>query len=303
MKDFATILFLLLYSTIAFANKIDRLKTTEDVEEFVKKIEPIFTKYKYLNYELLSTDKLTQKLNCHGIFRKWGIRNWEKVDINNDGNTDLIYIIESDNSFDSYLILDNGFYKYKNVRLSRNVFENCELFKPVKIDNKNYLQSYIIKHKAITSFEYEEVIRIDTLEYKYDNFVEIQDEPANYQIDTIKYSTSSCLGSCPIFNITITAKGEIFYKGEWYVEEEGKRTVANGKREFQLIKDILNSIKVKELENNYSVSWTDDQTSLLEIHFKDGQIKKIRDYGLQGTFGLATLYDRLKNIALTTNWD
>lgn len=221
MKNPAILLILLLFSPFASANKIDRLKTTEDVEEFVKEIEPIFTKYKYSKYEILSTGILLSKLNCQVIFEKLEIKNWEKIDINNDGHTDLIYIISSNNTFYSYIILDTGFNKYKNVLLSRNVFEDCELFKPIKINTKNHLLSYVIKQKEVGLMEYKEVIEIDTLKYKFHNFIEIQNKPADYQVKSIEYSTGGCYGSCPVFTIKLNAEGEIFYNGKWHVDEKG----------------------------------------------------------------------------------
>jgi len=58
---------------------------------------------------------------------------------------------------------------------------------------------------------------------------------------------------------------------------------------------------VKELKNNYSVNWTDDQTSTLTIIFKDHSRKVIRDYGMQGTFGLSAMYTKLKKIGAEWN--
>jgi hypothetical protein len=61
-------------------------------------------------------------------------------------------------------------------------------------------------------------------------------------------------------------------------------------------------LKLTSLKDEYSVNWTDDQTSTLEIKFNNGQIKRISDYGMIGTFGLEHIYDQLFALRKTQKW-
>lgn len=57
------------------------------------------------------------------------------------------------------------------------------------------------------------------------------------------------------------------------------------------------------MHDNYYASMTDLCTGYLEVHFSDGTVKEIKDYGLQGTNGLSLLYQFLENIIKEKNWD
>lgn len=47
------------------------------------------------------------------------------------------------------------------------------------------------------------------------------------------------------------------------------------------------------LEKDYAVGWTDDQSCTLKIVYDNNKTKVIEDYGLIGTFGLKKLYQQL----------
>ena len=117
------IIFLLMLSNVIFANKIDDLKTSKDIENFVKEVEPRFAKEKfkdwdYGNFRIVSTDSVYEGLKCNEHFSKSEIKNWQKVDINNDGLTDLLFIPHF-YGYSQYVIIDSGniidFNIWKNV--------------------------------------------------------------------------------------------------------------------------------------------------------------------------------------------
>jgi hypothetical protein len=63
---------------------------------------------------------------------------------------------------------------------------------------------------------------------------------------------------------------------------------------------VATYIDVRSLEDNYAVNWTDYPTATLTVIFSDQSTKVIRDYGLQGTFGLSAVYSKMMEIA--TEW-
>lgn len=70
---------------------------------------------------------------------------------------------------------------------------------------------------------------------------------------------------------------------------------------FDII-NLLDYIDFPNLEDNYSVGRTDDQTSVLTVTYNNGKVKTIRDYGLVGTFGLDRLYHLFFNLRYNQNW-
>lgn len=63
------------------------------------------------------------------------------------------------------------------------------------------------------------------------------------------------------------------------------------KKDWDYLVNLIQNIRVDDLQESYSVNWTDDQTTYLTVHYKDSSKKSIEDYGMVGTFGLSILYN------------
>ena len=300
MNRYSTLLllFLMLFSQQVFSNRIDSLKTDEDVKIFLKSINADLATKSFVNYELKPADTTAKYLNCEGIFKSWDIRNWEKADITNDGLTDLIFIGHN-SGYDALAYVDMGNDNFQLFRFSKNTFEDCELVKPIKVDSVNYLRVFQKKtvpdHDSKELFAYKEVKVVDTLVFKFNSFIELG-RPALDEIESIEINTSGCFGSCPVQKLKLLKDGRAYYEGLAYTSQIGKSYKKLSKKHFEELAELLNYIDVKHLRNNYQVNWTDDQTATLIVTFKDQSKKIIRDYGMQGTFGLTAVYDKLMKL-------
>ena len=306
VKQYLILLLFLLALSMVYPHKIDKLKTTEEVIEFVKHVSPRF-KDSWKEFTIPPTDVLAKERECDGIFQDWDIKNWEKVDLTNDGLTDLLFI-SYQYSYTPYAIVDNGDGGFKVHSLWRSSFEKCELAKPITLNDKNYLKIYQPRSKwnnaeDLLSLEAIEYTVIDTLTYKFQSFVELNDEPANYEIEKVEFKSGPCDGSCPVFSLVLDASGKVEFDGAYYVNFQGKSSKALGTGLFNEIASMLKYIRVKDLEENYQVTWTDDQTAILEVTFSNGEKKRIRDYGMQQTYGLMAVYNTLTKVALETDWE
>ncbi|HYM93729.1 MAG TPA: VCBS repeat-containing protein [Chitinophagaceae bacterium] len=141
MKLIPFLFVLSLLTKNIFANRIDSLKTDNDVSEFLKSINEDFRSEKYNKIELRSTETLRQDLNCDGVADRLQVNNWEKADFNGDGRTDLLILLYW-YDYGVYVVMDNGDGTYKLLTLSYNIFEKCELAKPVKKDDQQLLLFY-----------------------------------------------------------------------------------------------------------------------------------------------------------------
>ena len=74
------------------------------------------------------------------------------------------------------------------------------------------------------------------------------------------------------------------------------------KDKYNDIVNLLNYIDFESLKDNYSVSWTDDQTATITITYDNGKVKSISDYGLIGTFGLDRVYQLLFELRDNQKW-
>ncbi|MBS1918723.1 MAG: VCBS repeat-containing protein [Bacteroidetes bacterium] len=304
LKIFSSVILFVFLSGNAHANRIDSLKTDEDVVAFLKSINPDFSSDKYKQIELHSTDQIRKDLACDGIATQWQIQNWEKADFNGDGRTDLLVLLYW-YDYGVYSVIDNGDGTFKFLTLSYNIYEKCELAKAFKENNQQLLLYYQKIQKWVKTKNnqgYKLYPEMDTLIYKYGGFVERNFHLSNYAIDSIEFRTSACYGSCPVFSIALDKKGNGVYNAKTYNPKQGTFTTLLDKENLNKIIGLINYISINDLQDNYRVSWTDDQTCWVRIRFTDGSIKEIEDYGLKGTFGLRLLYSIFFDLRGNQNW-
>lgn len=302
-----TIILTFIFSNIVFGNKIDNLKTTKDVIEFVKTVYPEYgiiryKDFKYGIFDINSTDSIYSQLKCKEIFRIDEIKNWQKIDINNDGLTDLIFISHF-YGYTQNVIIDKGKNEFKLIRNIIN-FDECEYIKPIKIQDKNQLRIRKVNLPFDFDDNIEKYIKIDTLTYKYDSFIELNDKVIiDNKIKSIEIKTNFCFGDCPVFKLTINKNGVAQFDGIEFTKFKGKSTKQLNQKIVDEIFDFINYIEIKKLNDYYEVNYTDASTANLEIFFEDGSIKKIKDYGLSGTYGLSALYSKLTQLGTETEWE
>lgn len=292
-----TFLAFILISNSVIANSVDSIQSDNDVLVFLKRVDKRFTNDKYRQLQILPTDIMRQKLDCDGIAKKWNIKNWEKVDFNGDNKTDLI-VITYWYDFDVFVAIDKGDNTYQLIQLSKDVFQNCELGKPMKTNSEQLLLFYRKRNEYNEPIknigDFKQTSRIDTLIYKYGSFIEKQNASASYDISEIEFHTSSgWTGISPDYKLKIPPVGKAAFEA---ISDNPKKvlppTTADTDR-VKTIVDLIQYINIKTLRNKYLVTWTDDTTIYLKITFRDGTVKEIEDYGMIGTFGLSQLYQLL----------
>lgn len=293
---------LLPFTALKAANAIDSLKTDEQVQSFMRKLDKRFTENNFVPLRILPDSELQKRLDCNSIARQWNLKSWEKADFNQDGRTDMLVTTYWYN-FDVWAVMDQGQNRFKLIPVSGNAFENCELAKPVIINRQAMLLFYAIKVKpGKTPRENTRYGQTDTLIYKYGGFVEYTARPANYKVKSVTLQTSPCFGSCPVFSMSIDAGGEASYHNEGPGPDKGLFKGKIAPERLDEILALVDYIHLRQLKDNYRVPWTDDQTVKLTVQFKDGSTKEITDYGLQGTFGLAQLYALITALRDSQAW-
>ncbi|PIF32361.1 hypothetical protein CLU81_2889 [Flavobacterium sp. 9] len=306
-KSIVLYLFIICFVSCVSAkntNKIDNLKTTEDVVKFVKSINPDFAKENFGELQIKPTESIIKALNNCDLYKSWNIQNWQKIDLNNDGKTDLLFTGYWYSTYSQYAIVEVESGKYNLFNLAENLEYACKIVKPIVVNHKNELLVNNYKTDDESISKRETIHYLDTLTYKFNAFIEINKKVVNYDIESIKfildnnfeievYNNQNAYYNClNTFNAS-NLKGN-FYKGE----SRKKIDVAY----FNELEKMLEYINVKDLPNEYTLDGYDFPTVWLEIKFKDGSIKKIKDYGYQGTYGLNAIYDKMKKIALEIDW-
>jgi hypothetical protein len=297
MKVISFALLFLLSTLPAFANDIDQLQTKDDVKNFL--IEKVNKKWKDWDlFESNATDTA-----------RFGKNKFYKLDIDNNGSTDLL--IDGEYFF---AVIDNGDKTYGTHFIDRGTF----------LIDKHTLTNIIYKDKIplLIVNDFDEYKRFpsdtaksgwelrwnvvgsqtDTLIYKFGDFIEYNPRPDKLSIEEIKFSTTYCYGTCPVFELTIKADRSATFNAIEYNDKKGKFKATIDTASYNRLIQTINYIRLTSLNKNYSVGWTDDQTCTLKIKFNSGQTKEISDYGLIGTYGLQNLYNQLFALRETQKW-
>jgi hypothetical protein len=127
-------------------------------------------------------------------------------------------------------------------------------------------------------------------------------EKTDVKISEIRFSTSGCLGTCPVYRITIDSNRHAEYEAVRYCDTIGVFTAVLDKAVYDsLIKTIIAS-RFQSQKSLYEVALTDDETSILEIKYNDTKVKRIEDNGMQGTPELKVVYNKLETLRTNVKW-
>lgn len=185
-----------------YANEIDNLKTAEEVNKFLEK-------------KVLAKGEvpiLDKKKSDNAPFGK---NKFYKLDLNQDGFTDLIV-----DGFYCLAVTDKGEGKYGFYPIDRGITLSNK-YSVTNIISENKFPLIVIRKydentKKVGGKETEK-----TLTFKFDSFIEYNPNPDDLKIEEIKFSTLSCLGNCPVIEITIAQGKTATYNAIKYNDKKG----------------------------------------------------------------------------------
>lgn len=135
------------------------------------------------------------------------------------------------------------------------------------------------------------------------------------QFSKIEYEAGACFGFCPIFKMqihpdkTVVIDAEHFTfsdgksKDEFSKPKEGTFSTTLKEADFKKLMILIDGLNVQGLKTDYgNHNVTDLPTSYLNITFKDGTSKKVKDYGKNGTPKLKELYNLLDSFPKSQTW-
>jgi hypothetical protein len=281
-------------------NYIDSIKNAKQITDLLFKIDNRYQGFKV--NQTLQYDSLFSEISCERISDSLKVKAWQKCDFDNNGLSDLLVVGTWSNHY-IICILDKGQNKYEMKPITRRIFQECT-FPVVENDKINYyFKSYYKQENRHEPGKLEHI----TLIYKFGDFIEENLFPSSHQIEKIEYSTTGCFGSCPIFSLIMNSNRNAGWHAEQFNKINNKEIIGNltaiiTEEKYNEIVQLLNYINFEKLNDNYAVTWTDDQTSVLKITYDNGKTKSIRDYGLIGTFGLDRIYQLLFELRQNQNW-
>jgi hypothetical protein len=288
-----TFLFLTL-TTEMFANKIDAIKTDEDLEIFLHRQNKDLKGFYVASISTLYYDTTQQN-----IADSLGVKPWQKVDFDNNGLTDLLVYGMWHGRKHLLAVIDEG-NKFTLRSLNRGFFDNILFPVVTKIDKQTFL--ILSQGCEFCRETNKKIIKTDTLVYKYGDFIEPNFSFVSYKIEKIELSTTICFGICPVFELEINADRTANYNAIQYNDKKGKFKTTIIVENFNSLMTLLNYTDFPKLKDTYSVNWTDDQTCTLKVTYDNGMTKTIIDYGEIGTNGLRMVYNQLFSLRKNQSW-
>ena len=290
--------------TVKKPNYIDSIQTKIQIEKLIASIGSGFDGFTVNDSLIYDKDYLG--FNCKKCSDTLNVKPWAKADFDKNGLTDLMVVGIYFYHF-IMCVLDKGAGHYELRYLTRGHSEKCT-FPIVDItDSLNTIKYYYQNEQAGEKLGDQGNLIMKQLVYRFDDFVELNQNVTKHAIEKIEFQTLGCFGKCPIFKIAINNDKTSIWEADSYntindIELKGIFNTKIGNDKYQEIIDILNYINFDNLSDSYEVSWSDAQSCEMKITYDNGKTKKIKDYGMLGTFGLERVYQLLYALRENQQW-
>ncbi|RAK69949.1 DUF6438 domain-containing protein [Hymenobacter edaphi] len=285
-------LFLCLLLTFHAFGQIDTLRHKSGIEAYVK------ARGGYAAVELMAVN---QVLGDSAAIPAPVPTYWSRADFNHDGADDLLVRANirrqpTTSPHDKFLVLTGG-TNPQLVQLDNGYYSSPDAMwrtvRPITLANKVYL-IYAALQTIETRRQLFRRFSQDTLYLQTNRPMLFTTHPApTAPVTRITYATTQCFGICPAFRVVIKPNGVVEYAGMADARPRGKYRLRMSATDLAYLSELLRNLNLPELADKYQMHWSDGPTCYLGVMFADGRAKHIEDYGMQGTYGLAVLYQFL----------
>ena len=262
----------------AHTTALDSIHTPEQLIPLVKMIDPKYWDNDSPVIKIVNCwiDQKSDKLASAAI---------QQMDVDRNGYTDLLFVHRSGCGSVVCCILDSGNGNLRIVPIQLRWFEICAL--PVRdtFDGIPVIKLHSMQWTAQNRWTEDD--RIDTLVYRFGDFIEWRKQPAAHHIEKITFHTGPCFGNCPMIWMSVDQHLKVDDRGTLFSIDSAK---------WQQLTSLLNYIDIDRLDTSYTIPVTDVATSTLIVTYDGGKEKQITDYGESGSYGLRMIYDILYSI-------
>ncbi|MEY2480260.1 MAG: hypothetical protein QOI04_1187 [Verrucomicrobiota bacterium] len=121
-------------------------------------------------------------------------------------------------------------------------------------------------------------------------------------ISSIKLERTACLGTCPIYSVTIFSDGQLRYKGEAFVKARGTRTKRIRVANFETLAVKVDQIRFFDLQPAYPARKTVTDLPSTFITVTRGNVtKRVEDY-MDAPKQLHELEQLIHRVANVSSW-
>ncbi|WP_291146899.1 DUF6438 domain-containing protein [Flavobacterium sp. UBA7680] len=317
------ILLLFLVDCYSQNNESSILENKAEIEKYVHANSKRFAKFELKKIHDFPPERDAQDSICRRIGDSLKINEYYyKADFDNNGLTDFLLIGDDYNCDESRSISCNfsslvmmKFPKDSVKIYNLNIGGGCIIPKIVKRNNQTILEVYN-RRRGILNAKGNNVVQ-HTLIYKYDGFIDYNEEYAKHSIEKIEFSTFGCYGTCPVFLLVIDKERNSTFFAERFnfgSEEEKMKKMTSYNREgtfktvikqenYNQILGLLEYMNFANFKNENMGYEEDSGNSILKITYDNGKEKIIENNGSIGNYSLDRLFDLLSELRFNQKWE
>jgi hypothetical protein len=116
----------------------------------------------------------------------------------------------------------------------------------------------------------------------------------------IKLERTACYGRCPVYVVSIDARGNVTYEGTRFVKLAGRQTDRIPASRVTALVETVDRIRFFDLDDKYRQLITDLPTTFVTVT-RDGRTKRIEDY-FGAPKSLKDLERQIDDAAQTARW-
>lgn len=291
----------LMVLTICSFGQMTSINSDADVERLIRSLDKKSDfKIKYDTSEESKTRWFW--FTKSGICDTVNTQPWLKVDLDNNGLADLLVRGFEDGRFVTKIVFNNKDDKPNLRDFSRSFWFPCSAFRPITLNDTKLLEYINYYRERNKTGQSELKIWTRQLIFKFGSLIEYNESPKKHAVTSVTYAANGCFGECPIFTISIEKDRSAVFKAGRYNKKEGDFKSNLRVADYSEIIDLLNYIDFTKLNDEYPTKVSDGPSCELTIKTENGETKVVKDATMQGTLGLARLYEIFDNLRTNQRW-
>jgi hypothetical protein len=296
----------LVFTSLCYSQRIDSIQTQEQALSFLRGVNADFKGLAFQPSKLMGGFRVEESRR-----RIFGGTHFEKADFDKNGQTDLLF-----NGFDGYdyrialVVLSFGKDSFQIRKLTPRLTFGLVASKTLNIEGQTCIKLLIDESRTDEKSGISRLHQqIDTLVWAFDEFIE-RSIPCVCAIEKINFCAPPGSGFFAGMQVSVTADSGILVSEAAYQPGSPPSSMDSGGTYIAAIDPLVSSrlfgilkyINFPHLKGSYAIDATDATKGFLQINYNKGLVKKISDYGIRGTHGLAALQGILLDLRTTQQW-
>lgn len=301
------ILIVLLFWGISLSgtaqNSIKTLSEASEVEELINS----FAQAKFERRSVVTSERLRKMLDCDNKIETQDVVSWQVVDLNEDGNLDLLVNGLSYSSVSPVVLIydplsENKYHRFPFYSASEH---GCNILIYKEHTGLKHIYSAQVNDEFSQSWV--DTVLTDDLIFRFGAFVEKRfgSREAYPAMEKIAFEFLHCDSFCPEYTLEMSKDGQVllervsFNPATQYKHSKSSISL----EEAEQLLELATYITPKEHPAGYFTEELHITKVRVSFEFRDGTIKTIYDEQFGATKSLKLLYDKLIYLYENQHWE